>query len=93
MKSYFSFFFSVVSMTCLYGSTVLGADKTLVLYLTLMKDRVKTADQSQYKHNAELIGTKWTDGKYSKAIDINGKGNTDFVITKEAATLKIEGSD
>ena len=90
MKSYFSFFFSVVSMTCLYGSTVLGADKTLVLYLTLMKDRVKTAD---HKHDAELIGAKWTDGKYSKAIDINGKGNTDFVITKEAATLKIEGSD
>ena len=29
-------FFSVliVSMTCLYGTTALGADKTLVLYLT-----------------------------------------------------------
>jgi len=24
----------IVSMTCLYGTTALGADKTLVLYLT-----------------------------------------------------------
>ena len=59
--------------------------------LLLMKDRVKTADQSEYKHDAELIDAKWTDGKYGKAVDINGKESTDFVITKEAATLKIAG--